>query len=85
VFCSLKSIFNEYQYGDDSAVLTTTLRRALAELASAESKFQIGAFADATEAYEAVLSELHRELVPKERAALDVCDPACITHMVFGL
>lgn len=86
VFCALKAIFSDYQFGDDAHVLPDSVRRALSTIFAPESRFQLGAFADAAETYEALLTKLHEEVCDTKASADScTCSPPCVAHKVFGL
>lgn len=85
VFCALKGIFADYQFGDDRAIPPTAMRRALSTLCAPESRFAMHAAEDAAEALECILGELHAELTDGHRDADAPCTPPCLVHRVFGL
>ena len=88
VFCALKGIFCDYQFGESSVIPPTAMRRALSVLYAPESRFALHAREDANEALEGILGELHAELTGHRgtAAANDApCRPPCLVHRVFGL
>lgn len=86
VFCALAGIFAEYQVGERRAIPPTAMRRALSVLHAPASRIALHAPADASEALEGILGELHAELAGGGRAAdAAPCTPPCLVHRVFGL
>eukprot|EP01105_Mastigella_eilhardi_P017795 TRINITY_DN4101_c0_g1_i1.p1 TRINITY_DN4101_c0_g1~~TRINITY_DN4101_c0_g1_i1.p1 ORF type:complete len:379 (-),score=91.01 TRINITY_DN4101_c0_g1_i1:938-2074(-) len=80
VFCALKVIFTNYMYGDTPSIPPSVLRDCLSRCYEREGRFQLGAFDDAAEAFEAVLNELHRCLYKGG----DCATTPCLVHRCFS-
>eukprot|EP01094_Clydonella_sp_ATCC50884_P018278 TRINITY_DN3364_c0_g1_i2.p2 TRINITY_DN3364_c0_g1~~TRINITY_DN3364_c0_g1_i2.p2 ORF type:complete len:205 (-),score=71.75 TRINITY_DN3364_c0_g1_i2:157-771(-) len=74
--CALSIIFNQYKYSDSNAIPPNILRRALHSLYESERKFQLGAFDDAAEALDAVLTCIEKVSPHPEQS---------IPRLVFGM
>ena len=83
VYCALKEIFANYQFGDERVIPPTVMRRTLCDLFAPESRFAMNDAEDANEALEEILTELHAELCAGRPS--EACSPPCLVHRVFGM
>eukprot|EP01117_Protostelium_nocturnum_P012479 TRINITY_DN4600_c1_g1_i2.p1 TRINITY_DN4600_c1_g1~~TRINITY_DN4600_c1_g1_i2.p1 ORF type:complete len:630 (+),score=163.38 TRINITY_DN4600_c1_g1_i2:143-2032(+) len=91
IFCCLKIIFAQYEFGQDPVLPTSALREAMSKVFSSQNRFELGKFADATETLEEIIKLLHHAVTLKEdeknesRIEDDNCEPPCFVHRVFRL
>nr|XP_023650065.1 inactive ubiquitin carboxyl-terminal hydrolase 53-like [Paramormyrops kingsleyae]XP_023650066.1 inactive ubiquitin carboxyl-terminal hydrolase 53-like [Paramormyrops kingsleyae]XP_023650067.1 inactive ubiquitin carboxyl-terminal hydrolase 53-like [Paramormyrops kingsleyae]XP_023650068.1 inactive ubiquitin carboxyl-terminal hydrolase 53-like [Paramormyrops kingsleyae]XP_023650069.1 inactive ubiquitin carboxyl-terminal hydrolase 53-like [Paramormyrops kingsleyae] len=84
IFCSLKSIFTQFQNSRDRALPSDNLRLALAETFKDEQRFQLGFMDDAAECFENILERIHMHIAPDSDS--DGCtSKSCITHQKFAM
>ncbi|XP_048826661.1 inactive ubiquitin carboxyl-terminal hydrolase 53 [Brienomyrus brachyistius] len=84
IFCSLKSIFTQFQNSRDRALPSDNLRLALAETFKDEQRFQLGFMDDAAECFENILERIHMHIAPDSES--DACtSKSCITHQKFAM
>ncbi|KAH3756523.1 inactive ubiquitin carboxyl-terminal hydrolase 53 [Pelomyxa schiedti] len=84
IYTALKGIFCNIRETDKRTVSPNILRQALSQHFSREARFQLGETEDAREAFEAILTCLHKCLVLPHHAS-PCHEPTCISHHVFGL
>ncbi|PRP77343.1 hypothetical protein PROFUN_05588 [Planoprotostelium fungivorum] len=89
IFCALQVIFANYQYGQDDIIPPTALREAMSSLFKSQERFQLGQYADATEALEEIIFWLHAAVTFPNGTPEDeidaICVPPCFVHKVFRL
>uniref|UniRef100_A0A8C9TNY8 Ubiquitin specific peptidase 53 n=1 Tax=Scleropages formosus TaxID=113540 RepID=A0A8C9TNY8_SCLFO len=84
IFCSLKSIFTQFQHSHERALPSDNLRHALAETFKDEQRFQLGFMDDAAECFENILERIHLHIAPDSET--DACtSKSCITHQKFAM
>ncbi|KAL4641521.1 inactive ubiquitin carboxyl-terminal hydrolase 53-like [Arapaima gigas] len=84
IFCSLKSIFTQFQHSRERALPSDNLRHALAETFKDEQRFQLGFMDDAAECFENILERIHLHVAPDSET--DACtSKSCITHQKFAM
>ncbi|XP_061101103.1 inactive ubiquitin carboxyl-terminal hydrolase 53 isoform X2 [Conger conger] len=84
IFCTLKSIFTQFQHSRERALPSDSLRHALAETFKDEQRFQLGLMEDAAECFENILERIHLHVVSNAEA--EVCTSrSCITHQKFAV
>uniref|UniRef100_A0A8C6LAT5 Ubiquitin specific peptidase 53b n=1 Tax=Nothobranchius furzeri TaxID=105023 RepID=A0A8C6LAT5_NOTFU len=84
IFCSLKSIFSQFQQSRERVLPSDSLRNALAETFKNEQRFQLGLMDDAAECFENILERIHLHIVSD--TATDACSSkSCITHQKFAM
>ncbi|XP_064393192.1 mucin-2-like isoform X2 [Halichondria panicea] len=84
IFCSLKSLFSEFQHDTgQSAIPPDELRQALALCYEGQRRFQLGLMDDAAECFEKLLEQVHYHLTGSED--MDTCSAEhCISHQKFA-
>lgn len=97
ILCTLQELFTHYEYGDERVLNPDEMRIALGALGASESRFQLGEMDDATEALDVIIQFIHADhiqlqcdlglsLSPISKAvdpADVVCEPRCISHVLF--
>jgi hypothetical protein len=84
IFCALKVLFTQYQYGESASIPPDVVRRAMATCYKDQYQFQLGLMDDAAECFEKLLEQLHYRLTGTIN--MDTCStPWCITHTKFAL
>ncbi|XP_037830826.1 inactive ubiquitin carboxyl-terminal hydrolase 53 isoform X2 [Kryptolebias marmoratus] len=84
IFCSLKSIFSQFQQSRERVLPSDSLRNALAETFKNEQRFQLGLMDDAAECFENILERIHLHIASD--TATDACSSkSCITHQKFAM
>eukprot|EP00916_Digyalum_oweni_P014942 GHVL01024425.1.p1 GENE.GHVL01024425.1~~GHVL01024425.1.p1 ORF type:complete len:322 (+),score=29.55 GHVL01024425.1:185-1150(+) len=93
-YCALKSIFANYEYGQDSLLPPDVLRMALSEAFESRGSFQLQQMEDADECIDSLLAILHSLQVQESSNSCDVdpfndsettCNPTCLSHEAFGI
>ncbi|XP_033106798.1 uncharacterized protein LOC117108762 isoform X2 [Anneissia japonica] len=84
IFCALKVIFTQFQYGEEQALPPDALRHALAENFKNQQRFQLGCMDDAAECFENILCRIHFHVAHDIRE--DLCNVKhCVPHRKFGM
>ncbi|ELU08706.1 hypothetical protein CAPTEDRAFT_136564 [Capitella teleta] len=84
IFCALKVIFTQFQFSDNAALPSDSLRKALAKTFADQQRFQLGLMDDAAECFEKMLLRIHFHLAHPHSE--DACTAQhCIPHRKFGM
>ncbi|XP_072050435.1 LOW QUALITY PROTEIN: uncharacterized protein [Amphiura filiformis] len=84
IFCALKVLFTQLQYGEEKALPPDALRKALASAFKDEQRFQLGCMDDAAECFENILVRIHFHLAHDIKE--DLCDAKhCVSHQKFAM
>jgi hypothetical protein len=81
---TLKELFSQLQFSNETALPPDALRRALAESFFDQQRFQLGFMDDAAECFENMLLRIHMHIAHGE--AEDMCNARhCIPHQKFAM
>ncbi|XP_071952535.1 uncharacterized protein [Antedon mediterranea] len=84
IFCALKVIFTQFQYGEEQALPPDALRHALAQTFKNQQRFQLGCMDDAAECFENILCRIHFHVAHDIKE--DLCNVKhCVPHRKFGM